>query len=427
MMKKLFLLLFTLLFVTCSERSQEETTRLKFRIDNSKLSENRAGWAIGAAYSGLGDIDCIGILVDYPEDPNGFCTVNTGSGFGFNVSGGTIPVASPGVYDLEMLVKSGAQRTIRLLGFKDDDGSNIACSNIKEINQENFRRPQVVFEGIFDLAPGEFDLNAVVSVGSISSSQIIDCVGGDLDTGGDGNFNPYDYGTPAVWLDASDLSSLYITNDCTTTPVTADAQSVGCWKDKSGNGYDYTEATNAPTYGENSFGTGLHGVTFDGVNDKLSNGSINGNYFSGVSGLTVFIVNRYDTLAGAQAVWGGGDSGTSRFVIYKDIASNFFTTLSGASSVIATSAASASTNYLHAASSDFSTGTQYINGSVDGIGAAGTPGTTWAYYLGSWNNGGGPTNPFGGSVAELLVYDGVLSAGDVALISAHLTSKWSVP
>jgi hypothetical protein len=53
----------------------------------------------------------------------------------------------------------------------------------------------------------------------------------------------------SLWLDASDTTTLF-QDTAGTTPVTADGQSVACWKDKSGNAYSFTQATsgNRPTF-----------------------------------------------------------------------------------------------------------------------------------------------------------------------------------
>jgi hypothetical protein len=63
---------------------------------------------------------------------------------------------------------------------------------------------------------------------------------------------------PAVWLDASDISTITI------------ATGVSEWRDKSGNGANATQATaaNQPAYSPVEF-SGLPGITTDGVNDSL--------------------------------------------------------------------------------------------------------------------------------------------------------------
>ncbi len=63
---------------------------------------------------------------------------------------------------------------------------------------------------------------------------------------------------PAVWLDATDTSTITI------------ATGVSEWRDKSGNGSHATQSTaaNQPVYSRTGF-FGLPGITFDGSNDQL--------------------------------------------------------------------------------------------------------------------------------------------------------------
>lgn len=54
---------------------------------------------------------------------------------------------------------------------------------------------------------------------------------------GGGAFTPASL-SPALWLEADDLSTLYKSVDSTTTPVTANNDPVATWTDKSGNGFN---------------------------------------------------------------------------------------------------------------------------------------------------------------------------------------------
>ncbi|MFP5511038.1 MAG: hypothetical protein ACLGIP_18105 [Alphaproteobacteria bacterium] len=86
-----------------------------------------------------------------------------------------------------------------------------------------------------------------------------------------GGFSPltlFAAGEPGVWLDPSDLSTLF-QDDAGTTPVTAAGQSVGRILDKSGRGNHATQATAAarPIYQVDSSGRGY--LSFDGVDDWI--------------------------------------------------------------------------------------------------------------------------------------------------------------
>jgi hypothetical protein len=82
-----------------------------------------------------------------------------------------------------------------------------------------------------------------------------------------GGFSPSAV-SPHLWLDPSDLSTLFQTDD-TSTPVTADGQTVGRVNDKSGNGFHLTQSTagSRPLY---KTAGGLHWLEFDGVDNYLS-------------------------------------------------------------------------------------------------------------------------------------------------------------
>lgn len=103
-------------------------------------------------------------------------------------------------------------------------------------------------------------------------------------------FNPLSL-SPALWLDASDTSTLY-TDSSLTTLVSADGDPVGGWLDKSGNTRHATQAsgTNKPAY-KTAIKNGLSVVRFDGVNDQLATATF------GLSTLTrwVFSVHRVAT------------------------------------------------------------------------------------------------------------------------------------
>lgn len=86
-----------------------------------------------------------------------------------------------------------------------------------------------------------------------------------------GGFSPlglFRSSEPGVWLDPSDLSTLF-QDDAGTTPVTAAGQSVGLVLDRSGRGNHATQAVFAsrPIYQVDSGGLGY--LLFDGVDDFL--------------------------------------------------------------------------------------------------------------------------------------------------------------
>ena len=90
-------------------------------------------------------------------------------------------------------------------------------------------------------------------------------------------------GAQGVWYDPSDLSTLY-QDAAGTTPVTGVEQPVGRMLDKSGRGNHATQATTTsrPTLQQDT--SGKYYLSFDGVDDYLSTGSID---FTGTDKMTV--------------------------------------------------------------------------------------------------------------------------------------------
>ena len=83
-----------------------------------------------------------------------------------------------------------------------------------------------------------------------------------------GNFTPAALPGLSAWYDPSDLSTLF-QDDAMTIPVTTAGQSVAVIKDKSGNGYNLTQATAAARPLYKTDGT-LHWLEGDGVDDILT-------------------------------------------------------------------------------------------------------------------------------------------------------------
>ncbi|MCK5564502.1 MAG: hypothetical protein KAJ07_04595 [Planctomycetes bacterium] len=88
-----------------------------------------------------------------------------------------------------------------------------------------------------------------------------------------GVFSPLDL-SPALWLDASDITTLF-TDSAKTTPVTSDGDVVGAWADKSVNGRDVLQTVTAkkPLY-KTGIQNGLASILGDGVDDCLSTASV---------------------------------------------------------------------------------------------------------------------------------------------------------
>lgn len=105
------------------------------------------------------------------------------------------------------------------------------------------------------------------------------------------------------WWDASDLKTMF-TDTGATTPVTADAQVVLRWNDKSGRGNNVTEATNGPAYKVDGGGC----LRFDGTNDLLSMASAIDLYAAGQA--SVFACLKSTALT-SRYIFSVGSSGSN--------------------------------------------------------------------------------------------------------------------
>lgn len=94
---------------------------------------------------------------------------------------------------------------------------------------------------------------------------------------GSGEFSPkllFTSGVQGIWLDPSDLSTMF-QDTAGTTPVTAVGQQVQLILDKSGNGNNASQSTLASAPYLRQTAGGLYYLEFDGSNDSLSTSSIN--------------------------------------------------------------------------------------------------------------------------------------------------------
>ncbi len=119
-----------------------------------------------------------------------------------------------------------------------------------------------------------------------------------------GGFMPTDIAGLQLWLDFSDITTLFL-DAAKTMPVTADGDVIGAVEDKSGNGNDATQATTAnkplhKTAIQNSLSIGR----FDGVNDILVTPSITHGVGVGEFYLLFVIRLQASQGAGGEAIWG---------------------------------------------------------------------------------------------------------------------------
>jgi hypothetical protein len=229
-------------------------------------------------------------------------------------------------------------------------------------------------------------------------------------------FTPRNISGLALWLDASDSSTLFQNSDGT-TPATATSDPVGYWGNKVGAGA-FTQSTAFRRPVRNlSFQNNKPAVVGDGVDDWLS-AAASSIGLSSVTAATGFFVYR-STGGGVAWDFGTASSGNTAVagLVYDDFFRNFRTPGSFTAPSIG----------VTAVTSPASGGRSYrINGAAMPLTDSGLFATPTTAYV-----GGGPTFPsgfisFGGGVCEALVYGTVLSAPDIGRIERYLAAKWGI-
>jgi hypothetical protein len=224
--------------------------------------------------------------------------------------------------------------------------------------------------------------------------------------GGSAAFSPLTISGLALWLDASDASTLFQA-DNGTTPAAADADPVGYWGDKSGNGRHVTQST-AGSKGtlKTSIQNGRNIVRFDG-GDVLTRASV-----TIAQPCTVFVVGASTTNDGI-VIGGAATIGMYRSAALKlcyqagnfisgtvSVGTSFFigaAVFNGASSQLITNGTVASTS----------------NPGAGGFGAVG---------VGAYSNG---ANKAACDVGEILIYSAALSDASLTAMIAYLNTRWS--
>jgi hypothetical protein len=244
-----------------------------------------------------------------------------------------------------------------------------------------------------------------------------------------------------LWLDASDTSS-----------ITSSAGAVSAWNDKSGNGYNFAQATatNKPTTGTRSK-NGLNVIDFDGTNDFMQNTAAASvfNFMHNTTGATVFITWSPDTIATNNWILDStnsdslGSSGYGTAIYSQNTSAEMRQSTNNGSGNPSTApirnnggpTVAGSTWYyitLKADTNNATAGNRSLyrrNGGADtGTNTnTGTPSATnasQALVLGA--QAAGAFEPLNGMVAEIIICSGILSATDITNTQNYLAAKWAI-
>lgn len=263
------------------------------------------------------------------------------------------------------------------------------------------------------------------------------------------SFNPLSL-SPALWLDASDSTTLY-TDSGLTTRVAADGDPVGGWKDKSGNLKHATQAsgTNKPSYKINIKNSNSI-VRFDGVNDSLVFASTLSyfNFLHATQGDVFCVFQANPLIANPNAIYpiidsrnlNSGDNGFTFF--YDDRSSvsrndavfasggtpspNNFSILTSNNMVAPGTWCSLSLQLNGQNATASNRAKIYINNVLNSITNTET-GTNTANATNNMSIGQGQNSYFlNGNIAEILIFTTNLSVSNRNAVESYLNSKWAI-
>jgi hypothetical protein len=233
------------------------------------------------------------------------------------------------------------------------------------------------------------------------------------------SFSPADLAGLTLWLDANDLTTLW-QDSAKTTPVAADGDVVGAWEDKSGNANDGSQATAGlkPLYKTN-IQNGKAIIRFDGVDDLLS--------LPGLAGLTAaeffFVLKKAAdpaSSAGAGGAWHFGVAVSSHVpwtdgVVYESAGTDTRKTVGN----LATDLDQWNLYNVVSRSGEF---TVRLNGSPVFTTATNPVELPAAPLLGISFS----AHYLEADLAEVLLYDFVLSPAERGSVEAYLVNKWGL-
>jgi hypothetical protein len=213
-----------------------------------------------------------------------------------------------------------------------------------------------------------------------------------------------------LWLDASDVST-----------KTLNVTNVTQWNDKSGNGYNASQATASQQPANN--GTGINSrqtITFDGTNDRfdLPNASVLANN----APFSFFALVKPSIVAAEHTIF---SAGTNANYIHLGIVGTIFFYDQSSTTIVATgglTTLSSGTAYIYYAQATSSV-SLYLNGTID---IPDDPITT-AAIPNDERSIGGPTSgftPWAGDIAEVVVYNVALNSAERTIVGSYLAAKW---
>ena len=253
-----------------------------------------------------------------------------------------------------------------------------------------------------------------------------------------GVFSPTDVPGLAVWLKSE--SGLF-QDSAGTTPATANDDPVGLWQDQSGAGNHVTQATaGARPLLKTAVQNGRNTVRFDGTNDSLAFSAAGLALCQNQGAFSMWVVCMSSSSATDMRVlgWDSNVAGNIRVALVRNLDAGAAGVLSlagrrlDADARFAVNGAAASYTDgvfdIEAALYNFAGNSAALrkNGAELATGATGGAGSTSNTASAAAALGAAQTLVFAGDVGEVLVYQAVPSAGNIASIETYLNGRWAV-
>ena len=214
-------------------------------------------------------------------------------------------------------------------------------------------------------------------------------------------FSPLDL-SPTLWLDASDTST-----------ITEVGGAVSQWDDKSGSNLDLVQATaaNQPTSGTRTL-NGLNVLDFDG-SDWMRPAALS----NITQPNTIFTVFDNDNAAVTAYLVDGFGNAATRHTFH--FAFGGYSIFAGSSLLAGT----VDTNpHISRSVYDGASSNLFIDGVSTITGNAGSNSFDMITLGARIDN----SSPFDGAIAEIIVVDGTLTAGEIADTEQYLANKWGI-
>jgi hypothetical protein len=218
-------------------------------------------------------------------------------------------------------------------------------------------------------------------------------------------------------LDASD-----------TTTITASSGAVSEWRDRSGNGRHVTQATaaNQPTTGA-STKNARNVITFDG-SDWL--GPTSSGFNPASTGVTLFAVAQANSGSAISHIILSQQDGTGlgRSWLYSEVPPGtvgWSTFLGGSATAVGIDTTSWVSMRVSCAAGASQTLSIVHNSSTTVTATRTLEAATGGFMVGTRKNNFS-TQALNGAIAEIVLYNSVLSASDIGKVNTYLNDKWAV-